>query len=442
MRLDIHNHRTKIVIGLVVTGLIFASYFIFWFIFLSPPETFVDSNRSGNDQSTSATQINAAADIPNTLRDLAAVVDLKKPAFVSKDDLLKICDIPNWPRKYESWEFFNELKLLVSTECKEAFDVYLRHHHNFGGQNGIFQLISIANSMSYHRIFFDPIGDRDLVFDALSKEECRFNDTDTVKWELKEACHASAFANHMQFLRLCTPSGSLPIVRLFDDLERLERARNDQMHPLNAHLTTDIEGWANNLWIRYLERSWIYTECNKYSDDVRTIAIYKDQESQEYKWLHGVATRLGEDTRWGDVTHGPVLNVLHSIAARFGDEWAMTTYMPSQSTREEWWSKMHQHHPWDDLWNTFVKHKTVGLPRLKDGIELVLSLQDSNIKFDWDWLVLNLCSRGEEHMRSNQETTCQSMLTQLYKEVDLSDSRRLHILDRIETLALELQVYN
>ena len=170
--------------------------------------------------------------------------------------------------------------------------------------------------------------------------------------------------------------------------------------------------------------------------------MLKNQESQEYKWLHGVATRLGEDARWGDGTRSPILNLLRSIAARFGDEWAMTTYTPSQSTREEWWSKMHQHHPWDDLWNTFVKHKTVGLPRLKDGIELVLSLQDSNITFDWDWLVLKVCSRGEENTRSKEETTCQSMLTQLYREFDQSDSRRIQVLDRIETLALELQVYN
>lgn len=328
---------------------------------------------------------------------------------VDRETLLQVCDIPNWPDQISYWEVITELSDLISKECELAFDRYL--DSNGLGQDGVFQLLSTEKPMSYHRVFANPSRDRGLVLDALSKEECRLDSTDLVRLDLKDTCHAQAFANHMQFLRLCHAEYN-PAHRLMDDMETV-----DFLHQLKI----DTKEMTHDIWIKYLENKWVNTECNKYRDNKQLFTLVKNRHSQAHEWLHSIATRLGEDQHWDDLKVSPVLNTLRAISARLGDEWAMITYTPAEINKQ---------------WYKFIQHEQIGLTQFKDGIELVVLLQDLNIEINWKRLVQHLCTRKDDGL------DCQQMLEQLNKEVTAYDTQRLNILDNIERVALELNIYN
>lgn len=336
---------------------------------------------------------------------------------VDRETLLQVCDIPNWPDQIGYWEIFTELEDLVSKECELAFSRYLEF--NGLSQDGILQLVSTENPMSYHRVFANPSRDLGLVLDALSKEECRLEGTDPIQLDLKDTCHAQAFANHMQFLRLCHAEYN-PAYRLMDDMRTVNLLRTVNEDPQN-HLKYDTKKSVHNTWIEYLENKWVNTECNKYRDDKQLFTLVRNQHSEAYEWLHSIATRLGEDQRWDDLRVGRVLNTLRAISARLGDEWAMITHTPVEINRQ---------------WKTFIKQDQTSLAQFKDGINLVVLLEDLGIEINWKRLVQHLCTRKDDGL------DCQQMLEQLNAEVTAYDTQRLSILDNIERVALELNIYN
>ncbi|MDE0094254.1 MAG: hypothetical protein OXO49_07135 [Gammaproteobacteria bacterium] len=336
---------------------------------------------------------------------------------VDRETILQVCDIPNWPDQISYWEIITELPDLISKECELAFDRYL--DSNGLGQDGVFQLLSTENPMSYHRVFANPSRDRGLVLDALSKEECRLDSTDLVRLDLKDTCHAQAFANHMQFLRLCHAENN-PAISLMDDMKTVDFLRTLKGDPQNQ-LKIDTKEMTHDTWIKYLENKWVNTECNKYRDNKQLFTLVKNRHSQAHEWLHSIATRLGEDQHWDDLKVSPVLNTLRAISARLGDEWAMITYTPAEINKQ---------------WYKFIQHEQIGLTQFKDGIELVVLLQDLNIEINWKRLVQHLCTRKDDGL------DCQLMLEQLNTEVAAHDTQRLNILDNIERVALELNIYN
>lgn len=336
---------------------------------------------------------------------------------VDRETLLQVCDIPNWPDQNSYLEIFSELPDLISKECELAFNRYL--DSNGLGQDGVFQLLSTENPMSYHRVFANPSGDRDLVLDALSKEECRFESADLFRLDLKDKCHAQAFANHMQFLRLCHAENN-PTIRLIYDMLSVDLLRTRRGEP-QIQLSIDTEEMIHNTWIKYLENKWVNTECNKYRDNEQLFTLVKNQHSQTYEWLHSIATRLGEDQHWDELKVSPILNTLRAISARLGDEWAMIADTPVEIKMQ---------------WYAFIQHEQIGLTQFKNGIKLVVLLQDLNIEINWKRLVPLLCTRKDD------ELDCQLMLEQLNTEVSAYDTQRLNILDNIERVALELNIFN
>lgn len=336
---------------------------------------------------------------------------------VDRETLLQVCDIPNWPDQVGYWEIITELEDLVSKECELAFSRYLES--NGFGQDGVLQLISTEKPMSYHRVFTSPSRDLSLVLDALSNEECRLEGTDPIRLDLKDTCHAQAFANHMQFLTLCHGK-SYPLFTLMDDMRSVDFLHTLKEDPKN-HFKYDTKKSVHNTWIKYLENKWVNTECNKYRDGKQLFTLIRNQHSEAYERLHSIATRLGEDQHWDDLKVSPVLNTLRAISARLGDEWAMITYSPAKIYTQ---------------WNKFKKHDQISLTQFKDGINLVVLLEDLGIEINWKRLVQHLCTRKDDGL------DCQQMLEQLNAEVTAYDTQRLNILDNIERVALELNIYN
>ena len=336
---------------------------------------------------------------------------------VDRETLLQVCDIPNWPDQIGYWEFIAELEDLESKECELALNRYLES--NGFGQDGVLQLVSTENPMSYHQVFANPRRDLDLVLEALSKEECRLESTDPIRLDLRDTCHAQAFANHMQFLRFCHGK-SHPLLALMDDMRSVDFLRTLKEDPQN-HFKYDTKKSIHNTWIEYLENKWVYTECNKYRDDKEIFTLVRNQHSQASEWLHSIATRIEEEQHSHDIKVGRVLSTLLAISARVGDEWAMITHTPIEIDRQ---------------WKTFIQHDQIGLAKFKDGIKLVVLLEDLNVEVNWKRLVQHLCTCKEDGL------DCQQMLEQSYTEASAYDTQRLNILDNIERVALELNIYN
>lgn len=71
------------------------------------------------------------------------------------------------------------------------------------------------------------------------------------------------------------------------------------------------------------------------------------------------------------------------------------------------------------------------------ALDLVVSLEDSEIQFDWERLVEHLCVRFK-----SSKGNCQTMITYFLEKFDQTEVRKLQILDKFERTAIELNVYN
>lgn len=112
---------------------------------------------------------------------------------VTIEDLIKAC-----PEPFERG--FNGFGVL-SEQCVSMLEPFFIELP-YIPENG-FQWLKFSDRISYRRIFDDPIQDRELVFDALSRAECRFEEGDVIRPDLREVCHADSFYVYWSFVEIC-----------------------------------------------------------------------------------------------------------------------------------------------------------------------------------------------------------------------------------------------
>lgn len=352
-----------------------------------------------------------------------------------EENLWQVCPVHEWSENFS----VNEEIPKISEECLSAFGEYMKREQRVLGHNNIMQLVLFDEPMTYVRIFHDPHGDRERVLEALSRPECQFADGEsTPRWDLKEPCHADAFANYFNILRVCRSGGEYlqnwlafgggddPVV--WSDprpIPSYELAEEDRLSLLKTHL----------------EASWVFDQCER--SGLRHINFEPDAADEDlYQKLSLVGERINGPNRysWGD--EGLAQLYLLGIAAYLGDEWATHEYRGPHRSRSGWVHHVETHHPW----RTETEHlkefqsKPLSVQQVIDAVDLVFALEDGEVSFDWKYLVDALCRYTPEE--TGAITNCQDVIEQLDHTLDpVIHQRYVSVLAKFRAVALELDIY-
>ena len=354
-----------------------------------------------------------------------------------------------------------------------------------------FQWLHFPERLTYRRILADPLKDRELVFDALSRAECRFEDGETVRPDLHETCHAESFYVYSSFVQVC--DSYLDSRNLYEDYDLYDS--RDVHYPTaqlwDGHIkeiATGADGHLNtaqysrlkqDVWHTALATHWYRRKCKEY--DLSSIVLSSNEEDLEYfNILSAIATRLGIYPELGSEHRGGISDpntypVFRVIAAHLGDYSASLLY-PQKRVGNSLWSNnlwvdaalvsaTRELHPWMSHFSSAANLSSFGtlggdlpnhgaiwgdLEYNKDYVKFVdrsinglLALDEVGIEYDLAALVDHLCRRLTKHEKEeyDRDLSCQVAVDELNAEKNVSFQKGLKF-DEFKKIALELGVWN
>lgn len=247
---------------------------------------------------------------------------------------------------------------VLSDECMQSLDTYFLDKR-FAWNGFDWFLVP----MTYRRIFADPDGDRERVFAALDRPECRLEEGE-IRWDLRESCNAESFANYANFIHFCEDAAFVVTPLQESSVSPSESENMDpRLTTFEVYEDWDDEYKRSSRWAgeRLLEGRWIVEKkCKEHSARTLTWDYIHDSEYFERLKEIGIRFELFSDS-WGSSSidaffyqltgeserrfgSSDAFNALSVLAARLGDEWAASVY----ASNEE-----------DDAWNA---HEIESMP--------------------------------------------------------------------------------
>ena len=381
---------------------------------------------------------------------------------------------------------------VLSEECVsmlEPFFIDLPYIPNKG-----FQWLQIPDRISYRRIFEDPMQDRELVLDALSRAECRFEDGEIIRPDLRETCHAESFYTYSSFIQIC--KWYRDSRDLYDyDLYSSKINIRPSAELWEAHLTqlsSDADGNLNqaqysrlkqDVWHTSLATHWYRRKCQEY--DMKSIELdFEARDSEYYSLLTRVSEQLNIFPTIGFMpteTVSHTYDVINLMAAHLGEYSASILY--SQPFKEPIISVDYsivlanrEQHPWMQYFANANKLKDFRFfPRTKadikflstaleegylptlpiwqveseadyrnfteDVLDGLLVLEEAGIDYDFPALIDHLCRRLPDDLGRGNEFKCRKAIEELNADVKLSFNKGLK-LDEFKKIAIELGVWD
>ena len=354
--------------------------------------------------------------------------------LIFEESLWQVCPVLEWSENFS----VSEESPKISEECLSTFGEYMNREPRVLGLNNIMQLVMFDEPMTHERIFRDPNGDRARVLEALSRPECQFADGELIRWDLKETCHADAFANYVNFLRVCQYQGYLGRWIHIQEMDRELFANSSEQSPWYDLGEED----RVSLLKKHLEYSWMFDQCE--SSGLPNLEFEPDAADKElYRQLELVGQRINEPERPSYSDKKLAELYLIGIAARLGDDWAIHEYKGSKLFQLDTWDRYVQAH---HSWRAETEHleefqsKPLSVQQVIDAVDLVLALEDDKVSFDWKYLVDVLCTYSPEE--TGTSTSCQVVIEQLDQTLDpVIHHRYFSVLAKFRSVALELDVY-
>ena len=369
--------------------------------------------------------------------------DSRPPVGESGDtlDIWKECPIDEWANTVNipSVEKWAGLELEVTDTCLRAREQHMLSQP-YEPDKYIFSFISFREPRTLTQVFDNPEQDLNNIKAALNREECLTPEV-TANWDLKESCYAESFGNFAMFYDYCG-SRRLAGRELKAAYERQFRTGTDTRNPANEHMKADV----SRLWKTYLERSWVDDHCLQYSPSLYFIDT--DWNSELYERLveigkERVHFRAPVDFANGDAKG--VWQILLSIGARLGDEAAALVYFPGPD--RELRQYFDEKQPWRIYWREMWNQSNPTVTRLSVAMELVVSLDESDVSFNMEWLVDHVCTFHRVRSRDvygrlnpKDSPSCQTLINELRFELDSLD-QRLPFLDEFERVAIEIGIF-
>ena len=339
-------------------------------------------------------------------------------------------------------------------------------------RNG-FQWLQFPDRITYRRIFEDPRQDRELVFDALSRAECRFEDGELIRPDLRETCHAESFYVFSSFTKICRWYNNSRDLRDYDlyDSNINIRPTAGLWEGHLSELATREDGSLNlalysrlkqDVWHTALATHWYRRKCQEF--DLESIVLDSTgRDLDYYNILTTVAERLNIYPKLGAEgrqLESDTYHVISVIAAHFGEPSATVLYS-AEKVGTEWWESRrvgsvlvaanHQQYPWLKTFRNVNKLTHYGLVRSLDGkwsywglirvsINGLLELDEAGVQYDFEALVDQLCRRVPNSRHVDSGFNCREAIEDLNSRTNMSFKKGLK-LDEFKKIALELGVW-
>lgn len=288
------------------------------------------------------------------------------------------------------------------------------------------------------RIFMDPVRDREKVLEALNNPNCNLSDEDDIRWDLYDECDADAFANFYHFTRRCRHPDRYD--NRYDYwfgewYVKVDGVWTSRFEAEKSWIVEDTpedgrDRRTRQLWEKVLETRWVVKECERFN--VEKILIDPSRDQNFLKKLLSVGKILKVNDQI-DLEY-EIMESLRAIAAQFGDEWAVITHDGSPA----WRAFRAEQQPWIQTNRKLFQRDATRESKLLAGVQIALELADSDLEFDWDFLVSHICT----DQRNSDPTSCQTAINKLYSSFDALEDDELQILVQIERVALKLGVYS
>ena len=379
----------------------------------------------------------------------------------------------------------------LSDVCLRSLDTYFWNKSFVWGS---FEWIPVP--MTYGRIFSDPQGDRDRVFAALKRPECRLEEGE-IRWDLNESCHAESFANYANFIYFCMDVAHSVTIFEDDSLTPPDiESMNVRKSVFQKYEDWDHEYKRTSQWAgeRFLEGRWV-VERSCVRHDVQALELLFVEDKGGIERLKTIGQKLGlVSETWesssleaffhqvsgsSEKSFGPrdAFKVLLALAARLGDEWAAGAF-ESTIEDEAWNTQEAKLMPWKDYlqimrasiyWTRrnfdgedaqsvdvaseyfryFREIEALGRSFLNTGSDirqsaLVLALgaweelDKADLEIDIDRLIEYVC--GPNWSGSTQN--CQDVIAELNETATTIDQQFWHRLEQINTRSIELGLFD
>ena len=326
--------------------------------------------------------------------------------------------------------FFSE-----SEECRTALDNHVNtlNPYLWGATraNVAFAFFVLDNPLTFERIFADPMGDFNLVQDALNRPECLLQQESGSNSALNESCHADALTNYALINRYCFYGGVRNRPRTYYWEEDNPTPKQDRF-----------------MWKQALEDVWVRMKCKQLSPNLKL-------SKKLHPALNELLLSKGDPKR-----PQPTVAKLIELAARLGDEAAGLTqgYMPSRSIIYLEHGVMFGRYRGilnSSAWKELKLKKEPNRERFLQTFHFLANLTQTQTQFEWEWLVQHLCappfgvSTGRYHSPEEPKESyehkaprsCRTVINELYTE-ELITGSVLEMADKFERTALELDMYD
>lgn len=350
--------------------------------------------------------------------------------LASENHIWTLCPVEEWAHDYK--DNYLDYRSQISEECLEAVGNYLIKFPRKLGRHYITRLLVISNPMTYERVFADPKADRAKVLDALSRRECQFQEGELVRWDLKDDCHAVAFANYANFLSLCR--SGFYLLKWHEENESMRVVLVNFYDPWEDFEVRKV------VFQRDVEQEWVYQQCR--SSGIENLLFdHEGQDQDIFRLLTLVGENVGEESMGSTYRdlRIDVQRVLIALAARFGEDWAILEYRGPKIWPEDSWDQwIKRKQPWRELqylrsinWPPTEKKLTV-------AIDFIIALEDADVRIDWEMFVSDLCY----YESKRKKNTCQSTIESLSDELDPNQHvERVRVITQFKQVAQRLGVY-
>lgn len=324
-----------------------------------------------------------------------------------------------------------------SEECKQALDAhFLQKQPMHPGLSWI----TFDHALTYEEIFADPSGDRMRVIAALQRPECRLEEGEAFRSDLKDLCDAQAFASYSKFLETCIVDTGIA---------GLDQFTREYIHFNDIPFNKEDDSLERNIKLNRtekesrLETSWLNSKCSEY--DLSKLALSPARDGRWLDFLEDIGQHFGEvsllsgygrEKKWK--LHLEPTDVLISLAHRLGAEKTVPLiHRPVYGKGSvEWTEYIQTTHAWIEPWDNLMR-SPVQNERVRAAVDVAVALQKTGLSFDWNYLVERACLRYFQ-----EEASCQSLLDEVLQATEWHETQKLQVLDEFETRALQMGIYD
>ena len=302
-----------------------------------------------------------------------------------------------------------------SDQCLEALEGYFAHKAVFTIE--LLGVVPRSVPFTHQMLFENYKEDRNLIIKALTGTECSSLEKGPIRLDLRDACSADAFARYFHLAEVCLvaqiekedlQSGTYYDGQFLSQLEQYKEG-----HRLNLYYTK-----LNERRMGLLRSFWL-NKKTKCPTDVLRFSPFADSSTSSDSYFD--------------------MRRFHAINARLGNERAIHEELKHhlELGDREFVESLRELYAWSVPLSEAVRHSGEDTGRaIINGVRALVKLEEAGYALNIAELVMSICNDPNEDSED-----CETAIRKAELALNQTAIRELRMLDKFESVALELNVY-